>query len=260
MKTEIFSLRKFNKSGQINNLFVNFVVISIVVPFLHIKIPAMKYLYSFFILCLSINSLFAQRNYVEITHYLFPDFVRGDVYMKNSLKSSSVLNYNLITEEMIFKDRERVLAIGKDETNLVDSIIIDGRKFVVLNSKFVEQIYSNGTEVFAEYKCSVIPPGKPAAYGGTTHTSATDTYSSFYAGGMFYELKLPDGYKTKPYTHYHFRDSNNVTSRVINMRGLTRYYRNNSTALRSYLKENSVKFENPDDIARLIEYMSNIDN
>jgi hypothetical protein len=44
-----------------------------------------------------------------------------------------LLNYNSLTEEMIFENNGKKLAIGKGELELVDTVFIKDRKFVILN-------------------------------------------------------------------------------------------------------------------------------
>ncbi len=58
------------------------------------------------------------------------------VKMKSGETSNQVLNYNILTNEMIFNNAEKYLAIASPEN--VDTIYINNRKFIPLNNKFYE--------------------------------------------------------------------------------------------------------------------------
>ena len=122
--------------------------------------------------------------------------------MKSGIKNQALLNYNSLTEEMIFENNGKKLAISKGEQGLVDTVFIEDRKFIVLNNNFFELVYHSKSDLYVEHKCSMIPPGKPTAYGGTSETSSVTSTSSFNSGGQLYALELPEGYEIKPYFCY----------------------------------------------------------
>ena len=140
----------------------------------------MKPTFYLLIFSLLVTNLPAQVKRLELTHYLFPEFTKGVVLMKTGVKNEALLNYNSLTEEMIFENRGIKLAVG--ELEQIDTVYINGRKFFLLNNKFVELIYHSKFDLYAEHKCDVSDPGKPAGYGGTSQTSAISTYSTFFSG------------------------------------------------------------------------------
>ncbi|OFX52405.1 MAG: hypothetical protein A2066_21655 [Bacteroidetes bacterium GWB2_41_8] len=194
----------------------------------------------------------SQVKVVELTHYLFPEFTSGVVLMKSGEKNEALLNYNSLTEEMIFDNRGVKLAIGQLE--LVDTVYIGSRKFFLLNNKFVELIYKSKSELYAEYKCTVKDPGKPAAYGGTSQTSATTTYSSYFTGGQVYDLKLPEGYETKPFTHFWLKKDGKI-NKFLTVRQLAKLYAEKENLLKAYQKTNDVKYDDQESILGLIRFL-----
>ncbi len=197
---------------------------------------------------------YSQSKVIELSHYLFPEFTQGVILLKTGIKNKAMLNYNSLTEEMIFENNGKKLAIGKGELELVDTVFIKDRKFITLNSKFIELIYHSKWDLYAEHKCSVKEPGKPAAYGGTTETSATTSYSSFYSGGKVYELKLPDGYETKTYTYYWLK-RNGELNKFINIRQLMKLYYDKEDLFKAYVKKNAVDFNKQESIVQFIKYL-----
>ena len=193
-----------------------------------------------------------QRHKVELSHYIFPEFIKGTVLMKSGTKNSTMLNYNALTEEMIFDSNGNKLAMAKLAE--IDTVYIDGRKFFPLQGKFVEILYQNKYELYARHKCSVIDPGKPAAYGGTSQTSSVTSYTSFFADGQVYQMKLPDGYTTRPFTEYFLKKDGKLTI-FVSLRQLSKPFSEKSDQFKKYVKKNKVGSEDLDAMAALVKYL-----
>lgn len=216
-------------------------------------------IYNRLIICILIFSLsfftsYSQVKTIKLSHYVFPEFVQGVILMKTGIENKILLNYNSLTEEMIFKEKERKFAIVKEQLEQIDTVFINDRKFVMLDDKFIELIYHSKFDLYAEHKCKVNKPGKPSAYGGTSETSATTLRSSFDYGGNTYELKLPDGYKTKPYTYYWLK-RNGKLNRFINMRQMIKLFKNKKNLFKAYVKKHDVNYNNQESIVQLIKYL-----
>ena len=208
----------------------------------------------FYLLIMSVfaTSGYSQVKVLELSHYLFPEFTKGVVLMKTGVKNEALLNYNSLTEEMIFDNKGTKLALGQLEQ--VDTVYIQGRKFFPLNNKFVELVYHSKYALYAEHKCNVKDPGKPAAYGGTSQTSATSTYSSYFSGGQVYELKLPEGYETRPFIDYWLK-KDGKENKFLSVRQLSKLFGDKENLCKSYLKKHDVKYENQESIVEMIKFL-----
>lgn len=196
-------------------------------------------------------TIFAQPKQIVLSHYIFPEFTEGYVMMKGGRTQQMLLNYNSVTEEMVFKRGETILAIGKAEVKEVEYVTISGRKFVVLNDKFLELLFEGGKNIYAEHRCTVIPPGNPAPYGGTSQVSSVDRYSGLSAdGGLYYKLQLPDGYVVKPAINYVVRAGDKI-SKIYSLKQLRKVYQDKRDEFDKYVKDNNVKFDNITEIAAL---------
>ena len=214
----------------------------------------MKRIFFLSILCLCFTASYSQKVEVVISHYLFPQFTEGTVLMKDGKVNTLPLNFNSLTEEMVFKGSSKVLAIGKGEIELVDTVYIKHRKFVVLDNKFVELLYKQGCELYAEHKCGVVAPGKPGPFGTTSQTSSTTVMSGLYAGGSVYALSLPEGYLTRPYIYYWIKKNGELT-KFVNLRQLQKFYQDKKNLYKTYDKEHEVKFNDQESIANLVKYL-----
>jgi len=168
------------------------------------------------------------------------------------MSNEAFFNYNSLTEEMIFDNKGVKLAVG--QLDQIDTIFVNGRKFVPINNKFAEIIYHSKYTLFAEHKCSIKDPGKPAGYGGTSQTSATTSYSSYFSGGQVYELKLPEGYQTKPYIEYWLRKDGKLT-KFLSLHQLSKLFSEKENLFKVFVKKQEVKYNDSASLLELIKFL-----
>jgi hypothetical protein len=206
--------------------------------------------------CFFYASSFNQTNHKASSHYVFSEFIQGSILMKSGHKADYLLNYNSLTEEMIFDRAGQKMAISKNEMEIIDTVFIEERKFVVLNGIFVEMVHQSEWDLFIEHKCELKEVGKPIGYGSSSKTTAITNYSSITLGGDSYKLKLPDIYKIEPGIHYWLRENGRIL-RFTNMNELRKLYKAKKNLFRSYVKEKGSDYE---DVASIIELIKVIES
>lgn len=204
------------------------------------------------IACLVVSTGYAQKKPKEVFHYILPEFVKGNVLMKTGKTNQAMINYNALTEEMIFDSNGKKLAMTQLED--VDTVFIAGRKFVPYQNKFAEVVYHNKYDLLVLHKATILDPGKPAAYGGTTQTSSVTSYSSILVAGQAYQLELPEGIETKPSAEMLIRKDGKLIS-FLNLRQLTKQFDDKSDQIKKFTKENKVKYEDIDSLIKLIRFI-----
>jgi len=214
----------------------------------------MKRIVAVLLFSLILFSSFCQSQGVELSHYVFPDFTNGSVLMKSGQQHQALLNYNALSEEMIFVDKGTKLAISKEEKEKIDSVYIKGRKFFVLDGRFLELIYRSGYELYAEHRCDVKYPGKPAGYGGTSETSSISTYSGVYSGGILYELRLPDDFSIKPYLIYWLKKDGKI-NKIVNLKQLNKVFGDRKDQIKEYVGSNKTDYNDIESMVGLIRYL-----
>jgi hypothetical protein len=214
----------------------------------------MKFFLSLLILGLSFTTTCSQDKGKEISHYLFPDFTKGTILMKGGLKLEGYLNYNSLTEEMVFLKNGKKLAMTEAEMERTDTVYILDRKFFLQHGKFVELIHNTGYSLYAEHGCKINMPGKPAGYGGTSETQASDSYSSLLTNGTTYELQLPDGYKPMPYIIYWIRRGD-ALDKFVSLKQLLRLYPEKKESGKAYIREHKVDFDDTNAVVELINFL-----
>lgn len=198
------------------------------------------------------NTAYSQKGTDEIRHCLFPEFTNGTVVMKTGLRNDTLLNYNALTEEMLFLRNGRTLAI----TNLdhIDTVFIEKRVFIPVQKKFVEVVYHNHVDLYALHKAKMLDPGKPAAYGGTSQTSAITPMSSYISGGQSYDLKVPEATETHAEIEYLLKQDGKIT-RFVSINQLSKLYKGTKSQFRDYVRDNRVKYEDQESLIELIKFM-----
>lgn len=205
-------------------------------------------------LLLWFTNAWTQLKTVELSHYVFEDFKNGIVLMKDGTSRNAVLNYNSLSEEMVFIEGGKKLAIADAELLKIDTVFIERRVFFLHNGKFAELLFKSKSELYAEHKCNVVSPGKPTAYGGTSRSTTSTSYGQLTYQTHIYELKLPDEFEADPYIIYWLRKDGDL-HRILNLRQLNRVFSDQRNLVRDYQKENTVIFKQPETIVRFIEFL-----
>jgi len=172
--------------------------------------------------------------------------------MKTGEKHEAMLNYNALTEEMIFDNKGAKLALT--DLEMVDTVYIESSKFFLLNKKFVELVYNGKSTLYAENKCKIKDPGTPAAYGGTSQVSSTDSYASYFANGQVYELELPSNFEKQPFIEYWLKKNGKLT-KVFSLRQLMKLLNDQNKTVKEYTSNHEVKFEDQESLVEMLRYL-----
>jgi hypothetical protein len=190
-----------------------------------------------------------QENDKFITHYIFPEFYAGKILMKNGKTEESRLNYNSLTEEMIFETKGKYLALAN--VGVIDTVYIQNRKFIPVDKVFYEVSVNMKIPLLIRHTCRVIPPGKPTAYGGTSETTSVTIINNFFQSGMVYDLKLPDDYEITSSTGFYLK-SQNIFIRIYKLKQVIRYFPDKEKEIIEFIKLNGTDFDNQKDLIDLI--------
>lgn len=208
----------------------------------------------FFLIC-SLLNLSGQQGQVISPHYLLPEFTRGKVLLKAGVTRELKMNYNLITEEMIFEYPGKYLALTEIET--IDTIYILDRKFIPSGKIFHELLLKTPAVLFARYVCDVTPPGKEAGYGTTSQTTSIMSVDQLFSKkGRAYELQLPDDYVITPRTEFLLQKGSELV-RIYNIKQVIKAYPEKEALIKKYAKDKKTDFGKQEDVISLIKFCSN---
>lgn len=196
---------------------------------------------------------FGQTQTTLVSHYVFPGFTQGEILFTGGGKDTKFLNYNAITQEMVFDNGGKKSAIAKDGLTQIDTIYIKGRKFVPQGEQFMEVVHHSSWDLYAEYKCSVKEKGQNTGYGNS-QTASVNSVSSLISNSAVYDLKLPSGYDLRPSVSYWLKTGDEMQE-FDNVRQLKKLYKDKKDAANTYTKENKVDDDNLASIIKFIDFL-----
>jgi hypothetical protein len=191
----------------------------------------------------------------SMPQFLFPGFSMSTVRMRNGQNQNISLNYNIVSETMVYQKGEQLYDMTK--TEMIDTVYIRNSKFIPFGKVFYEVLLVAPTSLFLQHTGSVIPPGTPAGYGGTSQVSSTKQLSSVQHSGGYYNLKLPMDYTVQVNPVYWVRIENNYSS-FINERQFLKLFPDKEAELKKYIKQRQIKFSRLSDIVKLVSYYDEI--
>lgn len=187
---------------------------------------------------------------VKVKHYILDSFMSGQVKLKSGQVLNQVLNYNLITKEMIFKQGDQYLSIAQPEG--VDTVFIGQRKFVWANTNgFYEWLSGSTYPLFAEYACTVKEPGVQTGFG-SSNTTASVTLKSLITDGGAYGLKLPDGFAVVPKRSLLIRHGDKFF-KIKNEQQLVKLFPDKKELIKQWISSHKTDFSNNEEVALLVQ-------
>jgi hypothetical protein len=202
--------------------------------------------------CLISMHVFTQEA-VPITHYVFPTFCKGRVFQKSGSVDEAMLNYNVLSREMIFESSPgQYLALADPGT--IDSVLILGRIFIPVNNEFYESLTKTAYPLFLQYACTVKEPGSDIGYGMSSVTTASPAIKSLIKSGGAYTLKLPDGFEVMPvYNYWVWTDGR--YQKVNNAKQLAAALPAKKETIGELVKKNNTNFSKKQDIVKLVQQL-----
>lgn len=187
--------------------------------------------------------------------FLFSEFSVGVVNMKDNENVILNLNYNIVTEKMVFMQNGQIFDIVN--YGAIDTVYIKGAQFIPEGKIFYEVVVNDKTSFFIQHKGSVKNPSKPAAYGGTSEVSSSTYITNLRVGGDVYrkdhkaEVVI---YDTPIYRISRGDEMHIVTSR----KALLKFFNDKRSDVREYMNKSDFDPEDPGKIRELVEYYNSL--
>lgn len=185
----------------------------------------------------------------DTSYFLFPEFVPGSVKMKDGRTEVAMMNYNKITEEMIFEKEGIKLAF--DSLQTIDTVYIESRIFIPHIKVFYELLVMGRVSLFVQNKCNPVDPGDPSGYGGKTETGAVRNLSSISNSVHTYKFELPNNYYILDATLY-WITRNNIFYKANTSSQITKVFPEKSKEIKQFIKDHKLDLKNTTDLIALI--------
>jgi hypothetical protein len=195
------------------------------------------------------------ENYQNLPQFLYSDFNPGRIKMKAGKDLNLLLNYNMITEKMIFLQKEQVFDMLNQGT--VDTIYMDGSKFIPYGKVFYEVFPMTRISFFIQHKGRILSPPKPAAYGGTSEVSSSTYITRIDLGAGIYNMKLEGDLRVKYDPMYWIRINENISS-FVGEKQFLKIFPGKENDLKAFIKKNRLKFDRKEDLVKLCQYANGL--
>lgn len=188
--------------------------------------------------------------------FSYPQFTSGKVFFKDGSKAVAKLNYNRLSDQMLFIDPKGDTLELADE-NTIKFIAIDKDTFY-FDEGYVKIIADYGAVKLAEKQIWVVADVRKVG----THNSAKSsvaitslgTYSDEGARAKSYDLVINENTIIRKETQYFFGDANNRFARTGKKR-LLLLLPKDELSIETYLKENKVNFDRKEDLVRIVQFI-----
>lgn len=187
--------------------------------------------------------------------FLFQGFAFGKVIMKNGLSQNAKLNYNTVSEKMVYEKESKVYDLMN--IGMIDAVIIYNRMFVPVRKIFHEVLLIAPIPLLVQYKGEILPRGALEGYGGTSQVSGAKSLTSAKLSMGYYKQQLPADYTVKLDKVYMIRIQGKPHS-FINERQFLKIFPDKESELKEFIDQNSIKFERTTDILMLIRYCNEL--
>ncbi len=196
------------------------------------------------------NRLLAQSDTANfVSHYVLPAFVKGTVKMKDGRIEAAMMDYNKLTEEMIFDKDGTKLALVSIEK--IDTVYLDTHRFVPHEKVFYEVLVKGRVSLFEQDKCNLLAAGNNSGYGGTTETGVSRSVSMLTNSGRAYMLHLPRDYHVTDASQFWISRSGKYY-KANNASQIIKVFPGKSKEIRQFIKVNNLELKNPVDVVKLI--------
>ena len=159
-----------------------------------------------------------------------------------------LLNYNTLTEEMIFEKDGQKLAMAQLED--IDAVYINDKVFVPVGKVFYEKATNTPSALYIEHKNDIVPPGKNMGYG-TTQSGSIKTITNLSGTHRLYSLDVPMDYKFTNRTTYWLNNGAGYIP-LKNMHAVLSAFPSQSAAIKAFVKTNKISFAKDEDVIKLI--------
>lgn len=189
----------------------------------------------------------------DIPQYLFNRFSEGMVVKKSGEQVVAELNYNIATEEMIFIQDDRFLALGN--LSSIDTVYLNNMVFLPADNKFLELAVTGKIDLLVQFSGTARVEGEEVGYGSTSQTSRVSSMSSISGSGGIYKLDPPDNIKISRNITYFVKQDGEL-ERFVNERAFMRLFRDKRKQIKEYISENNLDFDNYVDVVQAVAWLN----
>ena len=183
--------------------------------------------------------------------YVFSNFLEGIISTKSDGPVKAMLNFNRLSGEFQFLDKNKMRLSFANPEN-VNDIILNGRRFVYLNNLFYEEIKSGEVSLLSIPRIKILTKGDNVGYGQKSQTSSVRRVTRIDSDNGFYYISKEQDVAIIDETMFFLRKGRKVKE-IVGCNTFKRIFeKNDAQSIDLFVKENVVDFKNERDLVRLL--------
>lgn len=209
-----------------------------------------------FTLIASFCCLTAQSNADgSMPQYLFPEFTKAKILMKNGQSHEELMNFNTVTERMVYLKNGKYWDLANPD--MVDTVYFGNIRFITMGKFFYELLYNGKVVLLLQHKGSLQSAGAEVGYGGKSQLAVTDNLSSVDLASGRFNLPIPSDYVVHLSPVYWLKRDYELIDFTTEKQFL-KIWPDKNDRIRDFIKKNRLKTEKPEDMAGIVDFASNI--
>jgi hypothetical protein len=189
--------------------------------------------------------------------FRYPYFIKGTTVYKDGTTTSERMNYSFVQGEMMFlNSRNDTLVITKKDA--ISQIILAEDTFYVSNHYYEHLAGGKDAMLLMHKYIKLINVKKEGAYGTSNSTGSVDSYSSLSANknSATLKLKVNEDMDFALVTDFYFsRKSNEFV--LAKKNSILKLFPEEEEIIKEFIKSQSIRFNEKDDLIKLTEYLKN---
>lgn len=188
--------------------------------------------------------------------YLEPEFIMGQVVFNNGNTTRAYLNYNMVSNNIIFLDDQRT-AMALMGLAQIRFIAFGKRSFIPISNNQVAEVietYPNGTSLLLHRKSEIKKEyDTRGPYGTSLETSSTDRIVTLYEQTKTTKIDQSVEVQIEMRSTYMLNSGGNFYS-INRLSDLKKIYPAKWDIIRKYVKDNNLSVRNKEHIIAIIGY------
>jgi len=184
-------------------------------------------------------------------HYRFPEFQKTTVILKKGNTVQALMNYNLLTEEMIVGVRKS--RTPYPASNNIDQIKLGEIDYVTIDGKYYEVLYKGAYNLLVQRKMTMGRLGQNTGLGRTTNRVSTELPPILNDKTLLYQLEIPGEYSLKSDEFYYVENSGTIEP-LHKLKSLSNLFPSEGDRIKKYIKEERLRFSREKDIIQAFKF------
>jgi hypothetical protein len=190
----------------------------------------------------------------DVTPYLFHEFVKASVLQKGGGATEASINYNTLTQEMVYMDGATKMVLGAVET--IDTIYIQNKKFIPVGNVFYEKLTDTKYALYEQHFCKILLKGRNADLQdqvNNTITASQGIQNHINTSYSKYDMKFGEGYTMEAHNTFYLQKVKSFYS-IDGLKSILKYFPGKEPGINAYIKDKNLDLTQAGDLAKLIVF------